>query len=192
MGKKFWRWLFSTPSKPRKKYNYYAPQTKKTRPQESHAYFSPPSNTKNPVIKIRPTFSDIDLSNIENKNHYEPKRLITPTEQKYFFAIRKTLSPTKYALYPQINLATIIEKVGDHTYQNELFRNIDFVVFDTNYMPVLLIEINDKTHKTPTRIERDKKIKEICYIARLPIIELWTDWGIDEEHIANEIKKYCP
>ncbi len=54
---------------------------------------------------------------------------------------------------PQVNLASIIKKEKDFPtqYQNELYRNIDFGIFDKDTMEVkLLIEINDKTQCNQT------------------------------------------
>ena len=57
---------------------------------------------------------------------------------------------------PQVNLASVIDKKGDSNFRNELFRNIDFGVFNKDFKPLVLIEINDNTHFRKDRIERDK------------------------------------
>ena len=126
---------------------------------------------------------------VKNKNHYEPKKLLTYTEQKYYEAIKKAV-PNDFLLYPQINLATVIERTDKHKYINELFRNIDFAIFDRAYNPILLIEINDKTHKERKRIERDKKVKEILAIANIPIVTFWTDYGVNQDYINKRIAEY--
>lgn len=120
---------------------------------------------------------------------YEKKRLMTFTEKQFHEAIKKAI-PENYILLPQVNLATIIRRVDEHTYQNELYRNIDFAIFNSEYMPLLLIEINDNTHNEIDRRERDRKVKEICQCAQLPIITFWTEYGINEEYIYKTIHKY--
>lgn len=124
------------------------------------------------------------------EKEYQKKKLMTPTEIKYFHAIQKAVSGN-YILQPQVNLATIIERTDEHKYQNELYRNIDFVIFDPQYNPIVLIEINDKTHKEKARQARDCKVKAICALAELPIITFWTDYGINEEYIQKRISEYC-
>lgn len=59
---------------------------------------------------------------------YRKKNLMTPTELKFFYAIKQSL-PAQYILQAQINLASIIERTDEHKYQNELYRNIDFCNF---------------------------------------------------------------
>lgn len=121
---------------------------------------------------------------------YEKKKLMTATEIKFFHAIKDS-TPKGYVVLPQINLATIINRSDDHKYQNELFRNIDFVVFDLETNPIVLIEINDNSHKEKDRWIRDKKVESICREADLPIITLWTDYGINSEYIKKRIEEYC-
>lgn len=124
----------------------------------------------------------------EIKN-YRPKKLLTPTEIRFFNAI-KNATNENYILLPQINLASIIERTDEHKYQNELYRNIDFAIFDKAYNPIVLIEINDKTHKDKKRIARDIKVKEICNSANIPLITFWTDYGVNQEYINKRIAEY--
>ena len=140
--------------------------------------------TKTTTVKVQPK-----SYRTQQQKQYAKKKLLTPTELKFYNAIKKHI-PQEYILLPQINLASIITRTDEHKYQNELFRNIDFAIFDKNYMPIALIEINDKTHKEGKRIARDIKVKEICQSAELPLITFWTDYGINEEYIAKRIKEY--
>lgn len=117
--------------------------------------------------------------------------IMTDCEKAFFTAFSNVLGDT-YILQPQINLASIIRKEADAKYQNELFRNIDFGVFDKNYSLKLLIEINDSTHKKPDRVERDKKVRAICEKAGVPLIAFWTQYGVNEQYIRNRLAKYLP
>ena len=120
---------------------------------------------------------------------YELKTsLITNTERHYLAAIEQSL-PTGYYVQPQVNLASIITKNGNHRYQNELYRNIDACVFDITYKPVLLIEINDSTHMQRNRRERDKKIKNICEDAGIQLITFWTNYGVNQNYISQKVNE---
>lgn len=121
--------------------------------------------------------------------YYTKKRYISPTEMRYAYAIQRAI-PTKYRLLPQVCLASIIEKHSDSKYQSELFRIVDFGIFDENYNVKLLIEINDSTHKQADRRERDAKVKDICVMANIPLITFWTEYGVDEEYIRRKINQY--
>ena len=120
---------------------------------------------------------------------YQKKCLMTEMEKKFFNAIKQSVG-TDYTVQPQINLATIIEKQGDFKYQNELYRNIDFGIFDDNFNVVLLIEINDETHNEPNRKKRDAKVRDISKTADIPMITFYTKYGVNQDYIDKKIKEY--
>ena len=118
---------------------------------------------------------------------YEVKnRLISNTEQRFYEAILQAI-PVGYYAFPQINLASFIDRTDDARFHNELFRNVDFLITDSNFHPVTIIEINDQTHLTPERKERDEKVRRICEEAGIPIIKLWTSYGVNVEYIRQKI-----
>ncbi len=114
--------------------------------------------------------------------------LITASEREYLFVLQAYFG-NDYIILPQVNLASIIDKQGEG-FRNELFRNVDFGIFDFNYRPLVLIEINDNTHFRKDRQERDLKVQEICKKAKIPLVTFWVKDGIDSEKIYKTIKKY--
>ena len=113
--------------------------------------------------------------------------LMTRMEKDFYTAIKAAL-PEGYILQPQVNLATIINKISDEKFQNELYRNIDFCIFDSDFKPLVLIEINDQTHNTErSRMARDYKVKDICASANIPLVIFWTQYGINTEYIKKRI-----
>lgn len=148
---------------------------------------------KNNIEKRNNNTYEVDYTQKQyNKNQYTTKTtLITECENK-FYKILKDNFNDKYEIHPQIPLSSIIEKhkTFENQYQNELYRIIDFGIFSKDTLkPLLLIEVNDKTHKTKERRERDSKIKEICDIANIELMTFWTDYPNTEEYITNRIKK---
>lgn len=74
-------------------------------------------------------------------------------------------------------MASIIEKKSYYKYNTELFRNIDFGIFDKNTFDILLlIELNDKTHKTASRRKRDLKARNICDNVNIKLITFYTTY----------------
>lgn len=126
------------------------------------------------------------IKKIKSAPKYTAKdALLTQTEIKYFDIIRGIIGDN-YIVYPQINLASVIEKEGAGA-RTELFRNIDFGVFDYNYKIVLLIEINDATHLRKDRKERDKKVARICKKAKIPLVTFWVKDGINVERMRRAL-----
>ena len=121
-----------------------------------------------------------------NENIYREKTLMTNTE-KNFYQKLKVLEP-KYKIIPQVNLGTIIEKISNEKFENELFRNIDYGIFTNDFSKVLLlIELNDQTHNQPQRKKRDIKVKEICNKANIPIMTFYTNYPNNQEYVINRI-----
>ena len=126
---------------------------------------------------------------LQTQVYFLRSSLMSNGEWPFFHALKKIVGD-KYIVQPQVNLASIIEKTSDSKYRNELFRNIDFCIFDNNYKPLVLVEINDATHMTNDRKERDQKVKNICAEAKLPLITLWTKYGVNETYIQSTLASY--
>ena len=93
-------------------------------------------------------------------------------------------------IHPQINLATIIKKEINNYYINELFRNVDFAIFDKDYKNILLlIELNDKTHSSKRRISRDLKVEKIVNQAGIKLIKFYSNYPNEKNYIKNRIRK---
>ena len=117
--------------------------------------------------------------------------IMTDCEKAFFEAFKETVG-SHYTVQPQINLASIIDKESQSKYRNELFRNIDFGIFDSDYSLKLLIEINDESHMRADRSARDSKVKTICDEAGIPLIVFWTKYGINKAYIHNRLATYLP
>lgn len=113
---------------------------------------------------------------------------LTKNEMNYISAMIKCL-PQEYYIQPQVGLRTIINRTDNAQYQNELNRYVDACIFDKNYHPIAVIEINDASHLQKDRKNRDEKVKKICEEAGLPLITLWTSYGINPEYIKKRIEK---
>ena len=116
------------------------------------------------------------------------KTLISKSEQGFFDVIKSSV-PEGYHVFPQINLASFIDRTDDARFHNELFRNVDFLVTDAEYQPKFIVEINDQTHLNNERRERDEKVLKICEEAGIPILKLWTSYGIKHEYIKGRINE---
>lgn len=115
-------------------------------------------------------------------------RLISRNEAEYFKTITSAI-PVDYHVFPQINLASFIDRTDNARYRNELFRNVDFLITDSEYAPKIVVEVNDQTHLERDRRERDEKVAKICEEAGIPIIKLWTSYGVQPDYIQKRISE---
>ncbi len=109
--------------------------------------------------------------------------------ERCFYKIFKEIADkNNLEIQPQINLATIIKKKPNTKYYNDLYRNIDFGLFTKDYEDILLlIEINDRTHNKPERIERDKKVKRIIEEAGIKLIRFHTKDPNEKDYVINKV-----
>ena len=119
---------------------------------------------------------------------YEQKEFMSYYE-KYFYNILKEIEHDyDVIVQPQVNLASIIEKNNKHKYVSELFRNIDFCIFDKDFHKLLLaIEINDSSHLLKKRIIRDFKVKKILNQANIKLIKFYTNMPNEKLYVTNRI-----
>lgn len=124
--------------------------------------------------------------NLERGDRLEPdhayskkSRLVTENEKRFLPVIQEALSRlskfhegTSYNVFPQVALSSFICKDDSTKWRSELFRSVDFLITDQNYEPLLVIEINDRSHDNPERIQRDTNLKSICKEARVPVVFL--------------------
>lgn len=148
--------------------------------------------SKSNIEKWNSSTYEIGCSSIkQDKNQYTTKSSYTTECENKFYKILKDNFSNEYEIHPQIPLSSIIKKhkTFENQYQGELYRVIDFGIFSKDSLkPLLLIEINDKTHKTKERRERDNKVKEICESANIELMTFWTEYSNTKEYIINRIK----
>ena len=125
----------------------------------------------------------------KQKSTYVKKCLITQAEKNFYNKLLRATYKYDVIVQPQVNLASVIDKQYAK-YRNELFRNIDFGIFDKNYNLLVLIEYNDHTHYQSGRKYRDIQVKQICDLAGIPLLSFWTHFENKPEYLESRIKEY--
>ena len=123
----------------------------------------------------------------KQENLYKAKNLMTKNELVFYIKLKEL--EYEYKIVPQLNLGTVIQKTTKG-YRNELFKNIDFAIFSNDFSKLLLlVELNDSTHKQSKRRKRDKRVKEICSKANIKLITFYTTYPNEKEYVVNRIKQ---
>ena len=128
-------------------------------------------------------------NNQENKllPIYNRKTFMTNYELDFYNKIKEL--EKDYSIIPQINLATIVAK-NKKGYLTELFRNIDFAIFNKDFSHLLLlIELNDRSHTIKKRKNRDLKVKKICNDCNYRLITFYTAYPNEKNYVLNRIIK---
>lgn len=122
---------------------------------------------------------------------YRRKKAVLTAVEADFLAVLKWVVDGRCELLMQVPLLAVIDKVTQNSYRNELFRIVDFALIDgATYAPLVLIELNDASHKRADRVERDRKVAEICDRAKLPLVTFDLQQATDRGYVKKQLSRY--
>lgn len=123
------------------------------------------------IILLRGLFGSVELPYIRREN------LITKSELK-FYRVLKSCVQDDWEIFAMVRIADLI-RVAKDTKNMRLWLNrilskhVDFVLCDpATLMPLLAIELDDKSHERPDRQERDRFVNEAFRSAGLPLLRI--------------------
>lgn len=121
---------------------------------------------------------------------YERKSAMLSRPEYNFLLTLRAVAPDRYEVVPQVALTTVIEKKTNTSNRNELFRVCDYCFVDRDtFEPLLLVELNDRSHLRADRQERDAKVAAICKDARLPLVTFWMDGDLSFKSVRSTVLK---
>lgn len=124
-----------------------------------------------------------------NAKYERKKQMITRPEYDFLLLLRQ-INPNKYEVVPQVALINVIDKVTNTSYRNELFRVCDYCFVDKDtFEPLLLVELNDRSHLRADRQDRDAKVAAICSAAKLPLVTFWLDGDLSYSTVRRTVQK---
>jgi len=101
--------------------------------------------------------------------------VLTQTEVAFYHELYRQL-PKTYHIFPQMRLADVVETAKGQKLQATLNRTIqkhlDFVICSPEMRPLVVIEINGRSHTDPRQQARDVQKREICAAAGLPLVSV--------------------
>ena len=136
---------------------------------------------------------------LKNKEQlpYKRKNLLTENEKRFYKKLKPITDKYNLELLTKIRMADIIEvsETVNKTEWSKYFskiksKHIDFAITDKDNLNILLlIELDDSSHKEKSRIERDNFINQAYISAGIPIARLYYNTSNLEEIIKMCIKK---
>lgn len=113
-------------------------------------------------IQTNNSTDEVMIKNNNYKEDYEKKEyLLTPTELKFYKLLKTITDELNYTLFTQIALYEIVNCKNLKNFNKIKSKSIDFVITEKNCKIKLCIELDDKTHNTNKRIERDNFINNM-------------------------------
>lgn len=126
------------------------------------------------------------------RNHF-----ITENELKFYNALKLAVGE-RAVIQAQIGLWAICEVPRSYkdytTAMNHVDRKrVDFLLCDPDsMMPIVAIEVNDRSHERRDRRERDAAVKSVLEEAGLPLLNVRADYAYDSGEVAERLAPYLP
>ena len=154
----------------------------------------------NKIIQYLKNRQITQIQTIENSNktistNYTTKKLImTKTETQFYKLLQNAITENNMnmLIFPQINLENIIQaKNNDFAARNRIkSRSIDYTIVSKDTLQVICcIELDDYTHNTYKRINRDSFINQIFQEVNIKLIRVTVSSSYNIEQIISKIKE---
>lgn len=124
---------------------------------------------------------------------YQSKESFMSSAEREFFGVLKSAVGSKYQIFAQVHLPTILDHKINGQNWHGAFRHIDeksvdFVLCDSiSFKPLLAIELDDKSHDEESRQQRDEKVERIFKEANFPLLRFENHGQFDQAGIARRI-----
>jgi hypothetical protein len=116
--------------------------------------------------------------------------LMTKAEKEFFDVLEKVVN-NRYYIIPQVkisNLAVVSGTRNYKTYLNKIDRKtVDFVLFDKQFLPVVVVELDDSSHNDLSRKKRDNFVDMVMKKIGLKIVHIKTAYKYNLEDINKII-----
>ncbi len=121
---------------------------------------------------------DSDLAREKTRYKYKKQQFfMTRAEHEFYDALVSAVGG-QYFIFAQVHLPILLDnKVVGQDYRAALAhinrKSVDFVLCDKAYIsPKLAIELDDRSHERPDRIERDSEVERMLSDAGLPLLRI--------------------
>lgn len=148
----------------------------------------PPQNTG-----IQEQKQEVDPKALERqyiKSAYQQKWMFTINEKNSFYALEKIVKEEGYRLFAKVRLFDLVTPVRNHPkYKTNLYKiqakHLDFVITTNNLVAKYVIELDDNSHNTAERKERDEFVDMVLQTCGYKVLHVR---GIQEDVIKAFLK----
>ena len=120
-------------------------------------------------------------------------RLVTKSELKFYSALRHAIGD-RWEIFAMVRIADLLAVEKGTAKRQSWFnrissKHVDFVLCDPDTLEVVVaIELDDRSHERPDRVERDRFVNAAFESADLPLLRFPTDKRYDVSDLRRQIK----
>lgn len=121
------------------------------------------------------------------KSAYKQKWMFTMNEKDTFYKLEKIAKEQNMRIFAKVRLFDLVEPIKGHQkYKTNLYKiqakHIDFVITKENLVATHIIELDDNSHNTAERKERDKLVDNVLTACGYKVLRIK---GVQEETIKE-------
>lgn len=129
-----------------------------------------------------------------NNKYVSKGALLTPAEKNFMYALQRFASKNKLGVAIKVRAADIVEP--RKTFSKKLWwkrfrflsqKHIDYVLINKEYLPVLAIELNDRSHLEKHRVKRDKQLESVFHNTSVPLLFITAKRKYDQGELSQKI-----
>lgn len=123
---------------------------------------------------------------------YNAKTILTDREYEFYRKLKPLADKYGLSIYTKVRLADLVEPKpkAENPFWMECFnkikaKHIDFALADDETSIVALIELDDKSHSRPDRIERDDFVNAVLKNTGYTLLRTYGDLDVIEEYLSR-------
>lgn len=139
------------------------------------------------LLFIRYSIPSVSLP---SQGEYYAKTLLTKSEQAFYYVLIDAVKH-RYYVTPQVRLADIIQprQINWNTLRPITSKGVDFVLCDPEtFMPLIVIELDDSSHRMEHRQRRDVFVNEALRGAGIKVIRQPVQKNYDRAQLVEAIR----
>lgn len=128
------------------------------------------------------------------KGVYQPKWLFSYNEKGAYYKLKEITDKHSLFLFAKVRLLDLVEPVkNNHKYKTYFYKvqakHVDFVICNEKLVAKIIIELDDSSHDTVSRQERDRFVDEVLTSTGYRIIHTRAINKAEIEKVIQEIKE---
>ncbi|MBU5229082.1 DUF2726 domain-containing protein [Intestinimonas butyriciproducens] len=122
------------------------------------------------------------------RKSYTPKWMFTQNEKRAYYKLKEIATKLDLIVFAKVRLFDLVTPIRKHPkYKTNLYKiqakHVDFVLTRQNLVAKYIIELDDNSHNTPERKERDKFVNTVLETCGYKVLHT-------KEITEEEIKKF--
>ncbi len=138
--------------------------------------------------------SHLATQSVTPRYRYRRKNYMMTRREHDFFVLLQKAYGADYYIFPQVRLASFVDhEVKGQSWQGAFSviarKSVDYVICEKGYIrPLVAIELDDSSHDTYDRQQRDGLVQSILDDAHMPLVRFRHETTI--EHVKDKLDRH--